>query len=83
MYQRFVTFEKQHGDREGIEVGRPCLAAQLVASRGCCSSAQHLPWNSAFLPAVLPTTCQGTTLSNDWTMSSVTAAESTKALCRM
>ena len=83
MYQRFVTFEKQHGDREGIEVGRPCLAVQLVASRSCCKSAQHLSWSSAFLPAVLHATCQGSVTSNDWIMSSVSAAESTKALCRM
>ncbi len=39
VYQRFVAFEKQHGDREGIEVSaharRICCCSGHVPS-GCC-----------------------------------------------
>lgn len=35
VYRRFVTFEKQHGDREGIEVSYCFLLIMLIAIALC------------------------------------------------
>ncbi len=37
VYQRFVAFEKQHGDREGIEVCPPSLHENCAACHLSCT----------------------------------------------
>jgi len=32
VYKKFVAFEKQHGDREGIEVNQSCLLQRMFCS---------------------------------------------------